>query len=160
MFPVTFIFCKVIVDSWLKWLKLYPDIASSSCLWPHVSVKLKLTSILMLPAIYDLMSRSGTLNLRGSLRRLFSLTSSETSTTLVKSDTPPSPNNRVLIVGLGNYPAPRSRHSVGEYLPTFIFIPFYWYISDFSRSRFIQRRFNGPWFLLLFGLINFRFVFF
>ncbi|KAL5263224.1 hypothetical protein ACHWQZ_G008566 [Mnemiopsis leidyi] len=52
--------------------------------------------------------------LRGSLRRLFSLTSSET--TLVKTETPPSTNNRVLIVGLGNYPAPRSRHSVGQYL--------------------------------------------
>ncbi|XP_063684388.1 peptidyl-tRNA hydrolase-like isoform X2 [Bolinopsis microptera] len=61
-------------------------------------------------------SRAGTLNLRGSLRRLFSLTSSETSNTLVKSEPPPSPNNRILIVGLGNYPAPRSRHSVGQYL--------------------------------------------
>ena len=52
-------------------------------------------------------------SLRSSLRRLFSLTSSET--TLVKSETPPAPNNRVLIVGLGNYPAPRSRHSVGMF---------------------------------------------
>ena len=76
-------------------------------------------NIITLLAVHNHMSirsRAGTLNLRGSLRRLFSLTSSETSNTLVKSEPPPSPNNRILIVGLGNYPAPRSRHSVGKCL--------------------------------------------
>ena len=46
--------------------------------------------------------------LRRSFKRLLSLTSSESSTLV------PDNGNKILVVGLGNYPAPRSRHSVGK----------------------------------------------